>query len=143
MNKAQFRILITTHTSLCEGYLNAAALILNSKFGNVELLSFKENMPTEKFEKTLLEMIESYSAQPLLILTDLVGGTPTNIAIKCMGKTSIEIISGINLPLLLEILMMQEAGEQLENIRFKEIIENAQESIIHVSELLRGGTDND
>ncbi|GAA3010029.1 PTS sugar transporter subunit IIA [Tetragenococcus solitarius] len=143
MTKAQFRIIITTHSSLCNGYLDAAALILNSKCENVELLTFKENMSTEDFEKSLVEMIDVHPTQPLLILTDLVGGTPANIAIKYMKKAAIEIVSGINLPLLLEVLMKQEAGEQLKDIQFKEVIKNSQESIIYVNELLRGGTVND
>ena len=72
------------------------------------------------------EIISQHHLQPLIILTDLIGGTPNNVSIKQLNNNRIQIIAGINLPLLLELLMAQSAGKSIEEIDFKELLNNSQ-----------------
>jgi len=71
----------------------------------------------------------------LLILTDLFGGTPTNIAMTFYGKYNIEILTGINLPILIKALILQKSGvdvkESLSELRMK-----GQDAIVLVSEII-------
>jgi mannose/fructose-specific phosphotransferase system component IIA len=71
----QFHIIITTHSVLCQGYLKAAELILMNDQSGVTVLPFLENVPPEIFEEKVDEVIRQHASQPLLILTDLIGGT--------------------------------------------------------------------
>ena len=107
MEKVEFKVIIATHASLCEGYLDACRLILDSEFQAVDSLPFKANMATEEYEEKLQGLVEQSSAQPLLILTDLLGGTPTNIAAKYSHQKNLQIITGINLSFVIEVLMHQ------------------------------------
>lgn len=43
------------------------------------------------------------SGEGVILLTDMFGGTPSNLAISLMGKPNVEVIAGINLPMLIKL----------------------------------------
>lgn len=143
MGNCEFKVIIATHASLCEGYLDACHLILDTEFEGVETLPFKANMDTEAYEEKLHVLIEQSSARPLLIMTDLLGGTPTNIAAKFSNDQNIEIVTGINLSFVLEVLMLQENGTKLAELNLDQIINNAQKNLISVTKIVRGENSHD
>jgi PTS system mannose-specific IIA component len=68
----------------------------------------------------------------VVLLTDMFGGTPSNLAISVMGKANVEIIAGVNLPMLVKLVSVrkteplndavesaQEAGRKYINIASK------------------------
>ncbi|HCC1820461.1 TPA: PTS fructose transporter subunit IIA [Enterococcus faecium] len=132
-----FHIVITTHSTLCEGYLKATKLILMNDATGISAVPFKENTSPDDFEESMKEIISQHHLQPLIILTDLIGGTPNNVSIKQLNNNRIQIIAGINLPLLLELLMAQSAGKSIEEIDFKELLNNSQKSMVHINSLLK------
>ncbi|WP_074399871.1 PTS sugar transporter subunit IIA [Enterococcus faecium] len=132
-----FHIVITTHSTLCEGYLKATKLILMNDATGISAVPFKENTSPDDFEESMKEIISQHHLQPLIILTDLIGGTPHNVSIKQLNNNRIQIIAGINLPLLLELLMAQSAGKSIEEIDFKELLNNSQKSMVHINSLLK------
>ena len=69
------------------------------------------------------------SGEGVVVLTDMFGGTPSNLAISCMGRPNVEVIAGINLPMLIKlatirdqeplataVLAAQEAGRKYINV---------------------------
>lgn len=132
-----FHIVITTHSTLCEGYLKATKLFLMNDATGISAVPFKENTSPDDFEESMKEIISQHHLQPLIILTDLIGGTPNNVSIKQLNNNRIQIIAGINLPLLLELLMAQSAGKSIEEIDFKELLNNSQKSMVHINSLLK------
>lgn len=132
-----FHIVITTHSTLCEGYLKATKLILMNDATGISAVPFKENTSPDDFEESMKKIISQHHLQPLIILTDLIGGTPNNVSIKQLNNNRIQIIAGINLPLLLELLMAQSAGKSIEEIDFKELLNNSQKSMVHINSLLK------
>lgn len=132
-----FHIVTTTHSTLCEGYLKATKLILMNDATGISAVPFKENTSPDDFEESMKEIISQHHLQPLIILTDLIGGTPNNVSIKQLNNNRIQIIAGINLPLLLELLMAQSAGKSIEEIDFKELLNNSQKSMVHINSLLK------
>ena len=44
----------------------------------------------------------------VIILTDLFGGTPSNLAISCMSRPKVEVLAGINLPMLVKLAKVRE-----------------------------------
>ena len=129
-----FHIVITTHSTLCEGYLKATKLILMNDATGISAVPFKENTSPDDFEESMKEIISQHHLQPLIILTDLIGGTPNNVSIKQLNNNRIQIIAGIN---LLELLMAQSAGKSIEEIDFKELLNNSQKSMVHINSLLK------
>jgi mannose PTS system EIIA component len=45
----------------------------------------------------------------VILLTDMFGGTPSNLAISLMGKPNIEVIAGINLPMLIKLASVRKS----------------------------------
>jgi PTS system mannose-specific IIA component len=70
----------------------------------------------------------------VLILTDMFGGTPTNIASTFLDNDKVEVITGVNLPMLIKLAQVEE-GQPLAAVA-KLIRENGQSSIYIASELL-------
>ncbi|MFT0891438.1 PTS sugar transporter subunit IIA [Pseudochelatococcus sp. G4_1912] len=48
------------------------------------------------------------SGNGVVVLTDMFGGTPSNLAISCMNGSKVEVIAGINLPLLIKLASVRE-----------------------------------
>lgn len=48
------------------------------------------------------------SGDGVVVLTDMFGGTPSNLAISCMNGSKVEVIAGINLPLLIKLASVRE-----------------------------------
>lgn len=137
MSNQLFHIIITTHATLCEGFLQAAELILMNDGTGISAVPFEKNTNPEEFEENIKQIIQRYDSQPLVILTDLIGGTPNNMSIKQMSAQKIQVISGINLSLLLELLMAQSSGKNLEEVNFEELLENSRKSMVHINALLK------
>ncbi|BDP59566.1 PTS mannose transporter subunit IIAB [Enterococcus faecium] len=132
-----FHIVITTHSTLCEGYLKATKLILMNDATGISAVPFKENTSPDDFEESMKEIISQHHLQPLIILTAIVTDLTYNVSIKQLNNNRIQIIAGINLPLLLELLMAQSAGKSIEEIDFKELLNNSQKSMVHINSLLK------
>jgi len=92
--------------------------------------------PDDDMERRRQDILDSVSAvddgQGAVVLTDMFGGTPSNLAISIMDKTSIEVIAGVNLPMLIKlasvrktetlndaVISAQEAGRKYINVASK------------------------
>ncbi|KAF0231656.1 MAG: PTS system mannose-specific IIA [Beijerinckiaceae bacterium] len=56
------------------------------------------------------------SGQGVVVLTDMFGGTPSNLAISAMNGTNVEVIAGINLPMLVKLAKVREASPLAEAV---------------------------
>jgi mannose PTS system EIIA component len=72
----------------------------------------------------------------VIILTDLFGGTPSNLAISLMKSDKIEVIAGVNLPMLIKLARPQKDTDLLSIAR--EMREHGRNAIWVASDLLRG-----
>ena len=94
--------------------------------------------PDDDMEQRRADIIESVQnvdySEGVIILTDMFGGTPSNLAISIMDKAKVEVIAGVNLPMLIKLAAIREDQDM------KSAVLEAQESgrkYIHVaSELL-------
>ena len=69
----------------------------------------------------------------VLVLTDLFGGSVNQAIIQYITKVNIDVITGINIPLILEILISNTTGN---NLDFRQIISSAKEQIVYVNDML-------
>ncbi|NNG04567.1 MAG: PTS sugar transporter subunit IIA [Inquilinus sp.] len=69
--------------------------------------------PDDDMEQRRLEILESVarvdSGAGVVLLTDMFGGTPSNLAISIMDQAKVEVIAGINLPMLIKLVQVREA----------------------------------
>ena len=68
--------------------------------------------PEDDVEQRRLDIIEAVkrvdSGQGVAILTDMFGGTPSNLAISVMSRPQVEVLAGINLPMLVKLAKVRE-----------------------------------
>jgi PTS system mannose-specific IIA component len=72
----------------------------------------------------------------ILILTDMFGGTPSNLAMSFLVQGKVEVITGVNLPMLIKLANQLEQGELLTIAR--DIREQGRNAIWVASDLLHG-----
>lgn len=136
MEKNKFGLILATHSSLSKGYVDALELILDINKSQIDAVSFEANETVEHFEKKLCELINNkYNNKDVAILLDILGGTPANVSAKFLSS-SVKLITGINLPLVLEISMMRESNIQLKDIDIEQIIQNSKNGVVCINDIL-------
>jgi PTS system mannose-specific IIA component len=126
--------LIVTHGRLAIELLNAAEQIVG-EIDNVAAVSlgWHDDVNTAAgFIEKAIERVRTPDG--VLILTDMFGGTPTNIASTFLNQGDVEVITGVNLPMLIKFVQLEE-GQTLASAA-KLIRESGQNSIYIASELL-------
>lgn len=110
------KILITTHGEFGPGLKSSVDMIMQSE-SDIDIISLTEE-GIEQYKEKLNEYLNAID--DVLILTDLFGGTPFNSSYeyKCLNKEKqISIISGVNLPIIIQAQMLQTMGDlTVENI---------------------------
>ncbi len=98
-----FGIVIVTHGNLGEVLLSTAIAIVG-KLDNIVSVSFNSPQKPEISKKQIEEAIKQVDkGKGVIVLTDLFGGTPSNMAISFLNHENIEVVSGINLPMTIKI----------------------------------------
>jgi PTS system mannose-specific IIA component len=96
-------VVIVTHGGLA-GEFRAA---LEHVVGRQELLEPFAIGPEDDVEQRRTELIEAIrrvdAGRGVVVLTDMFGGTPSNLAISVMSETGAEVLAGINLPMLIKL----------------------------------------
>jgi|SRR5699024_7948847 len=125
-------ILVLTHGKFGEELVKSAEMIVGS-LENVNALSLMPDMSAEEFRSIVQEFLDE-TKDEIICLVDMFGGTPSNTIMYLSQKYDITIISGVNLPMLLEVYMNlnNETIENLADIALETIIESGK----NVSKLL-------
>jgi len=126
--------LIVTHGRLAIELLNAAEMIIG-EIHHITAVSLGWHddvaMATSMIEKAI-ERVQSPDG--VLILTDMFGGTPTNIASTFLDPGKIEVVTGVNLPMLIKLAQMEQ-GQTLASAA-NLVREQGQSNIYIASQLL-------
>jgi mannose PTS system EIIA component len=111
-------VLITTHGNLGSELIRAAELIRGSLKGIVHV-SVDQTKGVEDLKKEISAAIKKLDqGQGVLILTDLFGGTPSNISLSFLKEGKVEVITGVNLPMLLKLPDIREGMQLKEFARY-------------------------
>jgi len=93
-------LILVTHGRLAEEFVHAMQHVVGRQEA-VATVCIGPNDDMERRRKEIAEAIRAVdSGQGAIILTDLFGGTPSNLAISLMQAGRVEVIAGINLPML-------------------------------------------
>ena len=96
-------VLITTHGNLGNELIKAAELITGSLKG-VMHVSVDQTKDVEEIKREITAAIKKLDqGQGVLILTDLFGGTPSNISLSFLKEGKVEVVTGVNLPMLMKL----------------------------------------
>jgi mannose/fructose-specific phosphotransferase system component IIA len=127
-----FRIVVAAHGDLAGALLSTAELICG-RLDDVHAVGLLPTDSPESFSERFMA-VAGDPAQPLLILSDLVGGTPHNVALIATRRMPRAVlISGVNLAVLIEAAMSTDAldGESVERL-----VASGREALVNASQLL-------
>jgi len=97
-------LLIVTHCDLGAELLNAAQFIVG-KIDNADTVPITETTGSEKIRKIIEERVNALNTgDGVIILTDMFGGTPSNLSLSFLKKEKIEVLTGVNLPMIIAII---------------------------------------
>ena len=96
-------LILVTHGRLAEEFVHAMQHVVGRQEA-VATVCIGPNDDMERRRKEIAEAIRAVdSGAGAIILTDLFGGTPSNLAISLMQAGKVEVIAGINLPMLIRL----------------------------------------
>ena len=96
-------VIIAAHLRLADELLSAARIITGSRLDNFRTISINiDDKPDQAREKLLAVVRELNTPDGTVILVDMFGGTPSNLSLSLLSRGTIEIITGVNLPMIIE-----------------------------------------
>jgi PTS system mannose-specific IIA component len=104
MMEERVGVVIVTHCRLAEEMIAAAELVLGEPLKQFQPVSIDPKEGSEEIREKIITAIRKVDGgQGVLILTDMYGGTPSNISLSFLEEKKIEVITGLNLPMLLKL----------------------------------------
>ncbi|MGH6887245.1 MAG: PTS sugar transporter subunit IIA, partial [Geminicoccales bacterium] len=96
-------LILVTHGRLAEEFVAATEHVVGSQ-RNMQAISIGPDDDIEQRRRDILAAVESVDdGTGVILLTDMFGGTPSNLAISIMDQGRVEIIAGVNLPMLIKL----------------------------------------
>jgi mannose PTS system EIIA component len=127
---------IVSHGKLGEELLNALTIILGEA-PNIEAISIGWYDDVEESKKKINQSLKRVNQKSgAVIFTDMFGGTPSNLSFSFLKDNQVEIITGVNLPMLIKFVSLQRSNN-LKEVAGK-VVEQGKKNIHLVSGLLAG-----
>ena len=128
-------MVVVSHGDLGDALIRATEMIAGPTEGLFAVSLLPGESP-EGFGGKLATALEGIQGQETLVLIDLLGGTPYNVAARQVLKANVECVTGVNLPMLLELVMTREDAASLSELA-EGIAQKGQESIRNLGPLFR------
>ena len=134
-------VLVLTHGELGHALVRTLAGIVGETPG-MDALAITPHAAAEDIRKAVAERVTALdSGKGVLILTDMFGGTPANISLSFLSPERVEVLTGVNLPMLLKLSTLTRENRHLTEKPLSEIArliqEYGQKNISLASDLLQ------
>ena len=105
-------IVIVTHSGLGGALIEAAESILEGPLESATAVSVDLKHSAEQLRKKIGEGIKAVDqGDGVLILTDMFGGTPSNLSLSFLEEGWIDVLTGVNLPVLIRAAKMRKGSD--------------------------------
>ena len=126
--------IIVSHGKLGEELLNALTIILGEA-PNIEAISIGWYDDVEESKRKINQSLKRVDQKSgVVIFTDMFGGTPSNLSFTFQEQGHVEIITGVNLPMLIKFVSLQR-NNNIKDVA-KRVVEQAKKNIHLASTLL-------
>jgi PTS system mannose-specific IIA component len=126
--------IVVTHGKLGEELLNALSIILGEA-PNIEAISIGWYDDVDESKKRINQSLKRVNQKSgVVIFTDMFGGTPSNLSYSFLKGDEVEIITGVNLPMLIKFVSLQRSKSLKEVAR--KVVEQGKKNIHLASALL-------
>lgn len=101
-------LILVTHGNLADEFLSAMQHVVGpQEFVGTVCIGPDDDMETRRDE--IMQKVQHVdNGKGVIVLTDMFGGTPSNLAISIMDKANVEIIAGVNLPMLIKLAALRK-----------------------------------
>ena len=96
-------LVIVTHGRLAEEFLFAMEHVVGPQTGVIAVCIGPDDDMEQRRRDILRAVADADTGKGVILLTDMFGGTPSNLAISVMDQTHAEVIAGLNLPMLIKL----------------------------------------
>jgi len=101
-------LVVVTHGRLAEEFVSATEHVVGPQ-KDVRAICIGSDDDMEQRRQDILDAVDDVdSGAGVILLTDMFGGTPSNLAISIMDKANVEVIAGINLPMLIKLASVRK-----------------------------------
>jgi PTS system fructose IIA component. len=110
-------VLIMTHGEFGIELVKSAEMIMGPQ-ENVDALALRPGHSVDELREQANEILERNKEKGLetIVLVDLFGGSPSNVALSLLGKHDVKIITGVNMPMLIELLTFYKTEDDTEKL---------------------------
>ena len=104
-------LVLVTHGRLADEFVKALEHIVGPQ-QQIQTVCIDPDDDMEKRRKEILKEVSSVdTGDGVVVLTDMFGGTPSNLAISIMERTKIEVVAGLNLPMLIKLVSRRDKDD--------------------------------
>jgi PTS system mannose-specific IIA component len=129
-------VVLVTHGTLGQSLRETAEWVLGAALDRFEVVGLDEKLSPDQQMRMIEAAVRSVGSDGVVILTDLFGGTPQNLALTLLADGRVDVVSGVNLPMLLALpadrAVRVNPGELASNLARK-----GSSAIVVASETLR------
>ena len=127
--------IIVSHGGLARELLDATERIVG-RTQRLKAVSIEWDDDVSDARRQIQDAIREVDAgDGVLVFTDMFGGTPTNVSLAFLDKEQVEIVTGVNLPMLIKLTSLQSSDDNLLKVA-QQVRERGQKSIYVASEIL-------
>ena len=113
-------IVIVTHSQLGDALIGAAEFIIGNRPEAIGSVSIDLSENADKLRTKIARGIKKVQGQEgILILTDMFGGTPSNLSYSFLEEGHIEVLSGVNLPILIQAASLRDNNMKIDELAAK------------------------
>ncbi len=102
-------IIIVTHGALGSEFINVAEHVVGRQQALLAISIGPEDDIERRREEIIAKVAEIDTGDGVAVLTDMFGGTPSNLAISVMVPGKVEVIAGVNVPMLIKLISVRNA----------------------------------
>lgn len=130
------KVIVVSHGSYARGLVDTVQMIAGEQ-EDLEAFGLEPEESVDTLKEKIRQSIEQASQEEeILILTDIFYGSPFNTVISLMPEYDLYHVTGINLPLMMEVIMGRSVGKHAEEI-CKELLKAAPDTVRDVRELYK------
>lgn len=115
-------LVLVTHGNLANEFISAMQHVVGKQEQIAAVCIGPEDDMEMRRSEIMKKVEEVNDGSGVVVLTDMFGGTPSNLAISIMDRAKVEIIAGVNLPMLIKIASLRKEKD------LKNTVEGAQEA---------------
>ena len=127
-------VVLISHGDLAKGIISSASMLVSQLENVTSLTLWPDDNPDEFQQKLEAAVKAADTGDGVFILADMLGGTPSNRAMYCIGD-KVRMMTGLSLPMLYSLLNIREEISDLAQLA-GEVMAEAKEAMVDVNELM-------